>query len=62
MKAQVIWTDEAVNDLETIYDFLAENSQLAAQRIVESILNRVKQSCEPRAMSYELPATSQLSS
>lgn len=43
MKGQVIWTDEAVNDLETIYDFLAENSQLAAQRIVESILSRVKQ-------------------
>ena len=39
-KAQVVWSDEALNDLETIYDFLAENSQPAAQRIVESILSR----------------------
>jgi plasmid stabilization system protein ParE len=42
-KAQVIWSDEALNDLETIYDFLAEKSQPAAQRIVESILSRSKQ-------------------
>jgi plasmid stabilization system protein ParE len=32
-KAQVIWSDEALNDLETIYDFLAEKSQPTAQRI-----------------------------
>jgi toxin ParE1/3/4 len=42
-KAHVIWSDEALNDLETIYDFLAEKSQPAAQRIVESILSRSKQ-------------------
>jgi len=42
-KAQVIWSDEALNDLETIYDFIAENSQPAAQRIVESILSRSRQ-------------------
>jgi len=42
-KAQVIWTDEALNDLETIYDFLAEKSQPAAQRIIDNILNRSKQ-------------------
>ncbi|MBX2965045.1 MAG: type II toxin-antitoxin system RelE/ParE family toxin [Cyclobacteriaceae bacterium] len=42
-KAQVIWSDEALNDLETIYDFLAEKSQPAAQRMVESILSRSKQ-------------------
>jgi len=40
VKVRVIWSDEALNDLETIYDFLAENSQPAAQRIVESILSR----------------------
>jgi plasmid stabilization system protein ParE len=42
-RVQVIWSGEALNDLETIYDFLAENSQPAAQRIVESILSRTRQ-------------------
>ncbi len=42
-KVQVIWTDEALHDMETIYDFLAEKSQSAAQRIIESILDRAKQ-------------------
>ena len=41
--AQVIWSDAALNDLEIIYDFLAEQSQPTAQRIIESILNRTKQ-------------------
>lgn len=41
--AQVIWSDEALNDLETIYDFLAEKSQPSAQRIIDSILSRSKQ-------------------
>lgn len=41
--AQVIWSDEALNDLETIYDFLAEKSQPSAQRIVDSLLSRSKQ-------------------
>jgi toxin ParE1/3/4 len=39
-KVQVIWSDEALNDLETIYDFLAENSETAARRIIENILSR----------------------
>jgi toxin ParE1/3/4 len=42
-KARVIWSDEALNDLETIYDFLAEKSQPAAQKIIESILSRSRQ-------------------
>lgn len=41
--AQVVWSDEALNDLEGIYDFVAETSQPAAQRIVESILSRSRQ-------------------
>jgi plasmid stabilization system protein ParE len=41
--AQVIWSNEALNDLEIIYDFLAEKSPQAAQRIVESILSRTSQ-------------------
>jgi len=42
-KAQVIWSDEALHDMETIYDFLTEKSQPAAQRIIENILSRTKQ-------------------
>jgi len=42
-KAQVIWTAEAIGDLETIYDFLAVNSVPAAQRICENILSRSHQ-------------------
>ena len=41
--AQVIWSDEALNDLEIIYDFLAEDSPSAAQRVIESILGRSRQ-------------------
>ena len=42
-KRKFIWSDEALSDLETIYDFLAENFQPAAQRIVESILSKSRQ-------------------
>jgi toxin ParE1/3/4 len=42
-KARVLRSGEALNDLETIYDFLAVNSQPAAQQIVESILSRTRQ-------------------
>jgi toxin ParE1/3/4 len=42
-RVNVIWSDEALNDLETIYDFLAEKSLPAAQRITENILGRAKQ-------------------
>lgn len=43
MQAQVIWSDEALTDLEAIYDFLAEKSQPSAQQIVENILSRSRQ-------------------
>lgn len=42
-KVQVVWSTEALNDLEMIYDFLAESSQRAAQKIVETILSKTKQ-------------------
>jgi plasmid stabilization system protein ParE len=42
-RVHVIWSDEALNDLETIYDFLGEKSQPAAQRVTENILGRAKQ-------------------
>lgn len=41
--ARVIWSNEALNDLEMIYDFLADYSQPAAQQIIENILNKTKQ-------------------
>ena len=40
---RVIWSSEALEDLETIYDFLAESSQQAAQNVSERILLRVRQ-------------------
>jgi toxin ParE1/3/4 len=42
-RVQVIWSDEALVDLEVIYDFLADKSQPAAQGIIESLLKRAKQ-------------------
>ncbi len=41
--AQVIWTSEAIFDLEVIYDFLAEKSPSAAERITNRILERTRQ-------------------
>lgn len=41
--AQVIWSNEALDDLETIYDFIAVKSQPSARLITESILARIKQ-------------------
>jgi len=42
-KVHVIWSTEALVDLETIYDFLAEDSPLAAQNVTEKILSRARQ-------------------
>ncbi|HMI66008.1 MAG TPA: type II toxin-antitoxin system RelE/ParE family toxin [Cyclobacteriaceae bacterium] len=42
-KVQVIWSTEALVDLEMIYDFLEEQSQQAAQNVIEKILSRVRQ-------------------
>lgn len=39
----MLWSEHALADLETIYDFLAEHSQQAAQNIIEKILRRVRQ-------------------
>ena len=62
-KAQVVWSDEALNDLESIYDFLAEKSQPAAQRIVESILDKSRQlESFPESGQYKKQYRSQLKS
>ena len=39
----MIWSTEALVDMETIYDFLAEHSQQAAQNVIEKILSRISQ-------------------
>ena len=39
----MIWSTEALVDLEMIYDFLEEQSQQAAQNVIEKILSRVRQ-------------------
>jgi plasmid stabilization system protein ParE len=42
-KVKVIWTDESLNDLETIYDFIAEQSSKSAKKVIQSILSRTRQ-------------------
>jgi len=42
-KVQVIWTDESLNDLEVIYDFIAEQSSKSAKKVIQSILSRTRQ-------------------
>ena len=42
-KAQVIWSDTALTDLDTIYDFLFQESPAAGQRTIERILSRTRQ-------------------
>lgn len=42
-QVRVIWTDESLNDLEVIFDFLAEKSVKVAKKIVQSILAKTRQ-------------------
>jgi len=42
-KVSVVWSAEAFTDLETIYDFLAEQAPESAQKIAEKILSRTRQ-------------------
>lgn len=42
-KVRVIWSNEALHDLEILHDFLAQESVLAARRITENILTRTRQ-------------------
>ncbi len=39
----MVWSTEALVDLEMIYDFLAEHSQQAAQNVTGKILSRIRQ-------------------
>ncbi len=42
-KVNVIWSNEAIKDLEVIYDFLGEKSIGAANTIIENLLSRTRQ-------------------
>ena len=42
-KASVVWSTEALVDIETIFDFLSEQSTTAAGSVVEKILARAHQ-------------------
>jgi plasmid stabilization system protein ParE len=42
-RSKVIWTDEAIFDLELVYDFLALKSIKAASKLANSILLRTRQ-------------------
>ncbi|HET8861471.1 type II toxin-antitoxin system RelE/ParE family toxin [Marivirga sp.] len=42
-RIRVIWTDEAIFDLELVYDFLVLKSTKAAEKLVDSILLRTRQ-------------------
>jgi len=39
--AEIIWSDDALDDLEKVYDFIARDSQLFARHQIESIHNAV---------------------
>ena len=39
---QVIWARTAVNDLENIIDYIAQNSPLTAQKLFEQIKNKIE--------------------
>lgn len=41
-KKEVVWTIPAKKDLQKIYDFLAEVSELIAMRIIQNIISRAR--------------------
>jgi addiction module RelE/StbE family toxin len=40
---KIIWTELALEDLKNIYDFIAKDSKVYANRIIEKIISRVDQ-------------------
>ena len=40
---EVVWTQKAFKDLDSIYNFIAKGSKAAAKKVVESILDREEQ-------------------
>jgi addiction module RelE/StbE family toxin len=44
--AEIIWTDPALNDLETIADYIALDNPAAARALVQRVFNHVDQLAE----------------
>lgn len=42
-KATVIWSENALNDLDVIFDFLSEKSVKAAEKIISALLSSTSQ-------------------
>ncbi len=40
---KIVWSDEALNDLHAIHDFIARDSDLYAGRMVERLIGRVEE-------------------
>ena len=41
--AKIIWTQRSLNDLKSIYEFIALDSKIYAIRFINKIINRVEQ-------------------
>ena len=53
--AELIWSEEAVSDIEGIYDYIARDSSLYAKYQVESICNSVERLCQFPESGRRLP-------
>jgi toxin ParE1/3/4 len=40
---KLIWTEVAIEDLKSIHDFIAQDSKVYAERLIEKIILRVDQ-------------------
>ena len=40
---KIVWTELAMEDLKSIYDFIAKDSNIYADRLIEKIISRVDQ-------------------
>lgn len=53
--AELIWSAEAILDLESIYDYIARDSPLYAQQQVERIYNSAERLCKFAESGRRLP-------
>lgn len=53
--AELIWSEEAISDLESIYDYIARGSPLYAKYQVESIRNSAERLCQFPESGRRLP-------
>ena len=53
--AELIWSEEAISDIEGIYDYIARDSPLYAKYQVESICNSAERLCQFPESGRRLP-------